>query len=119
MEKFKISKHARFGFKFNDRRPARGCNRLKSPLAFDLQAMRCAASKFKYSNFIALLRASIKIFCGFLNLPLCAAVLFAGVKKSSHIDAPGCSSFIFLSMPPAVAREAAVRAYDAVAWDDD
>lgn len=81
--------------------------------------MRCAASKFKYSNFIALLRASIKIFCGFLNLPLCAAVLFAGVKKSSHIDAPWLQQLYFPIDAARVAREAAVRAYDAVAGDDD
>ena len=77
--------------------------------------MRCAASKFKYSNFIALLRASIKIFCGLLNLPLYGAVLFAGVKKSSHIDAPWLQQFDFSINAARVAREAAVRAYDAVA----
>jgi hypothetical protein len=81
--------------------------------------MRCAASKFKYSNFIALLHASIKIFCGLLNLPLYGAVLFAGVKKSSHIDAPWLQQLYFPVDAACVAREAAVRAYDAVAGDDD
>ena len=81
--------------------------------------MRCAASKFKYSNFIALLRASIKIFCGLLNLPLYGAVLFAGVKKSSHIDALWLQQFDFSIDAARVAREAAVGAYDAVAGDYD
>ena len=81
--------------------------------------MRCAASKFKYSNFIALLRASIKIFCGLLNLPLYSAVLFAGVKKSSQIDASWPQQLYFSIDAARIAREAAVRAYDAMTGDDD
>lgn len=80
--------------------------------------MRCAASKFKYLNFITLLRASIKIFCGLLNLPLYGAVPLVG-EKPSHIDAPWLQQFDFSIDAACVAREAAVRAYDAVAGDDD
>ena len=65
------------------------------------------------------MRASIKIFCGLLNLPLYGAVLFAGVKKSSHIDAFELQQLYFSIDAACIAREVAVRAYDAVAGDDD
>jgi len=42
-----------------------------------------------------------------------------GREKSSHIDAPWLQQLYFPIDAARVAREAAVRAYDAVAGDDD
>ena len=42
-----------------------------------------------------------------------------GREKPSHIDAPWLQQLDFPIDAARIAREAAVRAYDAVAWDDD